>query len=184
MFAGSPSSGWGHASFMRNVLIAAGNSGDASLDRGRAESAGRTPSPLVRAMAVWALARLAPSRLAALAPALCACEEDADVRREWAAAEASSSEARARDEKAEGHWTPDPRSTGKKAGLHEAFRVWSRRSRVDSARFGDLFDLIAGTVRNADKAAALAGDRIETFVFGPEREDPGLAKKPSPPMCC
>jgi len=45
------------------------------------------------------------------------------------------------------------------------------------ARFGDLFESIAGTARNADKAAALASERIETFVFGPEREDPGLAEK-------
>ncbi len=32
-------------------------------------------------------------------------------------------------------------------------------------------------MRSADKAAALADDRIETFVFGPEREDPGLVEK-------
>ena len=37
------------------------------------------------------------------------------------------------------------------------------------ARFGELFESSAGTVRDADKAAALAGDRIETFVFGPGR---------------
>lgn len=45
------------------------------------------------------------------------------------------------------------------------------------ARFGDLFDSIAGTVRSADKAAELASDRVETFVFGPDREDPKLAEK-------
>jgi epoxyqueuosine reductase len=106
LFAGSPLKRIGAARFMRNVLIAAGNSGDAALAGVVAERLDDA-SPLVRAMAVWALARLAPSRLAALAPVLGACEEDADVLREWAAAEASSSEAGARDEKAEGHWTPD-----------------------------------------------------------------------------
>ncbi|VFU09158.1 NAD-dependent epimerase/dehydratase [Methylocella tundrae] len=45
------------------------------------------------------------------------------------------------------------------------------------ARFGDLFDSIAGTVRSADKAAELASDHVETFVFGPDREDPKLAEK-------
>jgi dTDP-4-dehydrorhamnose reductase len=45
------------------------------------------------------------------------------------------------------------------------------------ARFGDLFDSIAGTTRSAEKAKALAGDRLETFVFGPDREDPKLAER-------
>jgi epoxyqueuosine reductase len=100
LFAGSPVKRIGAARFMRNVLIAAGNSGDASLAGLAAEKLGDA-SPLVRAMAVWALARLAPSKLAALAPVFGACEEDGDVLREWAEAEALSSEAGARDEKAE-----------------------------------------------------------------------------------
>ncbi len=45
------------------------------------------------------------------------------------------------------------------------------------ARFGDLFDAITGTTRSAEKAKELAGDRLETFVFGPDREDPKLAEK-------
>jgi epoxyqueuosine reductase len=77
---------------MRNVLIAAGNSGDGSLAEIVAEKLSHA-SPLVRAMAVWALARLAPSRLAALAQVFRAGEEDADVLREWAAAEALFGEA-------------------------------------------------------------------------------------------
>ncbi len=44
------------------------------------------------------------------------------------------------------------------------------------ARFGDLFDSITGTVRNAEKAKELASERIATFVFGPDREDPKLAE--------
>ena len=42
-------------------------------------------SPLVRGAAVWALGRLDPARLAALAPAH-AGETDAAVAEEWAAA--------------------------------------------------------------------------------------------------
>jgi hypothetical protein len=44
-------------------------------------------------------------------------------------------------------------------------------------RFGDLFDGVAGTVRTPEKAAALASDKIETFVFNSDREDPALAEK-------
>ena len=40
-------------------------------------------SPLVRAMAVWALARLAPRRFNALRGSHCAGETDPVVRREW-----------------------------------------------------------------------------------------------------
>jgi epoxyqueuosine reductase len=40
-------------------------------------------SPLVRAMAVWALSRLAPARLRTLRPFLAAQEPDPDVRGEW-----------------------------------------------------------------------------------------------------
>ena len=42
---------------MRNVLIAAGNSGDLALAGPVAEKL-KSPSALVRAMAVWALGRL------------------------------------------------------------------------------------------------------------------------------
>ena len=69
LFAGSPIKRIGASRFMRNVLIAAGNSGDVSLAGSVADRLGDA-SPLVRAMAVWALARLAPARLAALAPEL------------------------------------------------------------------------------------------------------------------
>jgi epoxyqueuosine reductase len=72
---------------MRNVLIAIGNSGDGALAC-HAERLLRDQSPLVRGAAVWALGRLDPARLAALAPAH-AGEADADVAAEWAAAMAA-----------------------------------------------------------------------------------------------
>ena len=83
-FAGTPIKRTGRDRFIRNVLIAIGNSGDTGfvpaviihLD---------DPSPLVRAMAVWALSRLAPpAALARLQRAREAGETDPDVRREWA----------------------------------------------------------------------------------------------------
>jgi epoxyqueuosine reductase len=74
----------GRDRFIRNVLIAIGNSGDASLVP-HAERLLSDASPLVRGAAVWALARLDPARLAALAPAH-AAEGDPCVAEEWAAA--------------------------------------------------------------------------------------------------
>ena len=80
-FAGSPVKRIGRDRFIRNVLIATGNSGDASLVP-QAEALLGDPSPLVRAMAVWALSRLAaPDRFAALRNRQ--VEADAEVRREW-----------------------------------------------------------------------------------------------------
>ncbi|MGF1630751.1 MAG: tRNA epoxyqueuosine(34) reductase QueG [Kiloniellaceae bacterium] len=58
VFAGSPIKRIGRDRFVRNVLIAIGNSRDAALAP-TAERLLDDPSPLVRAMAVWALARLA-----------------------------------------------------------------------------------------------------------------------------
>lgn len=84
LFSGTPVKRTGRDRFIRNVLIAIGNSGQQEL----AESAAALvadPSPLVRAMAAWALIRLAPARALVLAPAALAAENDADVRREWRA---------------------------------------------------------------------------------------------------
>ena len=53
---------------MRNVLIAIGNSGRPEL-AASAEALLRDASPLVRAMAVWALGRLAPEQARSLAAA-------------------------------------------------------------------------------------------------------------------
>jgi epoxyqueuosine reductase len=69
---------------VRNVLIAIGNSGDASL-ADEAERLLGDPSPLVRGAAVWALGRLDRGRLAFLAKARRAQERDAAVIDEWTA---------------------------------------------------------------------------------------------------
>ena len=83
MFSGSPVKRVGRDRFLRNVLIAAGNSGERSL-RPRIEPLLADASPLVRAMAVWALSRLLPpGAFAALAARHAAAEPDTDVRREW-----------------------------------------------------------------------------------------------------
>ena len=66
LFAKSPVKRTGRDRFVRNVLIAIGNSGDPSLAAG-GRAAARRPSPLVRGAAVWALGRLDRQRLAALA---------------------------------------------------------------------------------------------------------------------
>ncbi len=73
----------GRDRFVRNVLIAMGNSGDARL-ASEAERLLGDRSPLVRGAAVWALARLSPAKISALGPN--AHEPDADVREEWTAA--------------------------------------------------------------------------------------------------
>ncbi len=83
-FAGNPVKRIGLARFTRNLLIAAGNSGDATLAEPVAAKLDH-PEPVVRAMAVWALHRLAPGRLRALAPTRDG-ESDAAVEAEWAAA--------------------------------------------------------------------------------------------------
>jgi epoxyqueuosine reductase len=57
VFKGSPIKRIGRDRFVRNVLIAIGNSGDASL-AAEAERLLADPSPLVRAAAVWALKQL------------------------------------------------------------------------------------------------------------------------------
>jgi epoxyqueuosine reductase len=86
LFSGSPVKRIGRARFLRNVLIAAGNSGDDGLQRD-VEALIDDVSPLVRAMAVWALARIAPTRLADLHKKREA-ENDPDVLAEWMRAEA------------------------------------------------------------------------------------------------
>jgi epoxyqueuosine reductase len=84
LFAKNPVKRIGRERFIRNVLIAIGNSGDQTLAR-EAEDLLRDGSALVRAMAVWALARLKPERLAAHTGLLDE-EQDSDVLEEWRAA--------------------------------------------------------------------------------------------------
>jgi epoxyqueuosine reductase len=76
----------GRDRFVRNVLIAIGNSGDRAL-AAKAERLLADPSSLVRGAAVWALGRLAPREtVAACAAARRASEIDSAVRDEWTAA--------------------------------------------------------------------------------------------------
>jgi len=84
LFAKSPVKRTGRDRFIRNVLIAIGNSGESSLAPA-AERLLDDASPLVRGAAIWALARLDPARLAAQA-ARHAREIDPAVRAEWTAA--------------------------------------------------------------------------------------------------
>ena len=85
-FAGSPIKRIGRDRFVRNTLIAAGNSRDASLVTA-CEALLGDASALVRGAAVWALARLLdPSRFAILASRARTGELDPEVRREWSAA--------------------------------------------------------------------------------------------------
>jgi epoxyqueuosine reductase len=83
LFRCSPIKRIGRDRFVRNVLIAIGNSGDAAL-AAEAERRLDDPSPLVRAIAVWALSKLLDApRFAALAAMRAPQEADADVRAEW-----------------------------------------------------------------------------------------------------
>jgi epoxyqueuosine reductase len=81
-FRGTPIKRTGRDRFLRNVLIAAGNSADMALAP-LVETLLEDSSPLVRAMAVWALARLAPQRFQSLRGVRFSGEQDPAVRREW-----------------------------------------------------------------------------------------------------
>ncbi len=86
LFAGSPIKRIGRDRFVRNVLVAIGNSGDPNLAK-EAERLLADPSPLVRGAAVWALGRLLDrARFNDLASALEPLESDDGVREEWQAA--------------------------------------------------------------------------------------------------
>ena len=83
MFAGGPVRRAGHDRFLRNVLVAAGNSGDAGLVP--AVTACLThDSPLVRGMAVWALRQLVDEDdLSAIRQHYMQMEADENVLGEW-----------------------------------------------------------------------------------------------------
>jgi epoxyqueuosine reductase len=86
LFAGTAIKRTGRDRFVRNVLIAIGNSGDAALAI-HAERLIDDGAAVVRGAAVWTMARLMPQpRFAALAASRRAAEPDPDVRDEWAAA--------------------------------------------------------------------------------------------------
>ncbi len=83
LFSKSPIKRIGRDRFLRNVMIAVGNSDDADLvasARARIDDA----SPLVRGAAAWALSQLLPDdEFAELAHARAAIESDESVRDEW-----------------------------------------------------------------------------------------------------
>jgi len=81
-FAGTPVKRTGRNRFIRNVLIAAGNSGDVGLLR-YVEALAADPSPLVRAMAAWAAWKLSAETFERLKSRHAESEEDPVVRAEW-----------------------------------------------------------------------------------------------------
>ncbi len=86
LFTKSPVKRTGRDRFVRNVLIAIGNSGDATL-AAVAEARLDDASPLVRGAAVWALGRLLTGeQFAALAARRSRPEADPQVADEWHAA--------------------------------------------------------------------------------------------------
>jgi epoxyqueuosine reductase len=85
LFSKSPVKRTGRDRFVRNVLIAIGNSGDVTL-ASAAERLIDDASPLVRGAAIWALGRLDRERVAVLATARRAREQEPLVEDEWSAA--------------------------------------------------------------------------------------------------
>ncbi|WP_110752219.1 tRNA epoxyqueuosine(34) reductase QueG [Phyllobacterium leguminum] len=84
-FSGSPVKRIGRDRFLRNVLIAAGNSEDGDL-LAPVEQLLADPSPLVRGAAVWALGQLAgPEHVAGWRKRLGTQEKDVTVQAEWEA---------------------------------------------------------------------------------------------------
>ena len=85
LFAGGPVKRIGHARFLRNVLIAIGNSGDRALTAIAIQRLSHV-SPLVRGMAVWALSRLCDAQTwNELTRAHAPLEGDEYVAAEWRA---------------------------------------------------------------------------------------------------
>jgi epoxyqueuosine reductase len=85
LFRKSPVKRTGRDRFVRNVLIAIGNSGEPGL-AAHAEALLGDASPLVRGAAIWALTRLLPpAEVASLAARDRPDETDASVLAEWAA---------------------------------------------------------------------------------------------------
>tara|TARA_Y100001968_G_C19148948_1_gene615193 strand:+ start:100 stop:393 length:294 start_codon:yes stop_codon:yes gene_type:complete len=83
VFSGSPIKRLGRNRFIRNVLIAVGNSADRAL-LADTEKSLADMSPLVRSMAVWALFRLATTTEFSQFREKYACmETDVDVLLEW-----------------------------------------------------------------------------------------------------
>jgi epoxyqueuosine reductase len=83
LFSGSPIKRLGHTRFIRNVLIAVGNSNDKSLLEG-VKTRLKSKEPLIRAMAVWAFRSLASEvEIAKEKSKYLAGETDPIVATEW-----------------------------------------------------------------------------------------------------
>ena len=88
-FAGSPIKRLGRDRFLRNVMVAIGNSGEPALAETAKERLADA-SPLVRGAAVWALSRLVPvEAFKGLADARSENEHDPHVAEEWRLASAN-----------------------------------------------------------------------------------------------
>jgi len=89
-FRGSPIKRIKRDRFIRNVLIAIGNSGDNAL-LSKPLQLKKDPSPIVRGAAIWALSQLLPAvEFNRMAEAEAPLEEDESVASEWRAAENES----------------------------------------------------------------------------------------------
>lgn len=93
IFSGSPIKRSGRNRMVRNSLIAAGNSGDASLVPSIIALLDDEDS-VVRGSAVWALSQLDPARFDLEKAARQPAEQDSDVLAEWQSAEASAAAGR------------------------------------------------------------------------------------------
>ena len=82
LFSGSPVKRITRDRFIRNVLIALGNSNDTSAVPLVIEKL-TEPNPIIRAMAIWALNELAPDEARALRSDALVSEEDEFVLKEW-----------------------------------------------------------------------------------------------------
>ncbi len=82
LFSGSPIKRTGRNRFVRNVLIAIGNSENATLAPTAIELLD-DDSPLVRGAAVWAVSQLAPGDYRTLRARYLAAENDGSVLAEW-----------------------------------------------------------------------------------------------------
>jgi epoxyqueuosine reductase len=90
LFAKSPVKRIGRDRFIRNVLIAIGNSNDGALATAAERLLG-DESPLVRGAAVWALSQLiGQEEFAARASKAIGAEKDDSVRKEWQTASATT----------------------------------------------------------------------------------------------
>jgi epoxyqueuosine reductase len=83
LFAASPIKRTGRDRFIRNVLIAAGNAGEASQLSAEVVPHLKDPSPIVRGAAVWALGCLNPALAQHMKMTHLELECDPDVKIEW-----------------------------------------------------------------------------------------------------